>query len=256
MRERPPSAPPADQDDALDVDALRGDLVDAVRHRASKPSTPARATLAEVRFRVVTPCSAPVASGKIRRAFALEVRHQRQPSGTRGRRQRQPVQFVEVHAEHRRHRRQHRRAVERADQRQLSSGGVGEAGHDPLRVVRCGLTDRAHDTGGAQRDDAVAGFGAEAQRRRRVVARARAQHRAADVRPATRAGPAPSAARAAVPASPARAGRGGSCRSPRRSIRFRWRRCGRCAASPISVDPLSRQVSQSCGRHTAAVASA
>ncbi len=62
--------------------------------------------------------------------------------------------------------------------------------------------------------------------------------------------------RVAVRASPARAGRVGRRLPRRRSTRSRWRRCGRCAVAPTSVEPLSRHVSQSCGRHTAAVAAA
>jgi len=54
--------------------------------------------------------------GQVWRAFAVEEGHQYETFGTGGRRQREPVEFVEVHPEHGRDGGQHRSTVERADQ--------------------------------------------------------------------------------------------------------------------------------------------
>ena len=222
--------PAAHQDDAFDVDTLPRNLLDAVLIELSNPSTAARAILATVRFRAVIPCSAPAAFGRLGDRSPSRYGTSVSPPPC-GRRKRQPVQLFEIHAEHRRRCGKHRRSVEGADQRQLATCRIGEPGHDPFGVMRCGLSDGADHAGRAERDDAVAGLGTETQRRGGVVAGtgARASPRSPSVR-RCRAGRALSATWDAVPASPVRAARARMYRIRRRNIPFRWHRCGRCAA--------------------------
>ena len=127
----------------------------------------------------------------------------------------------------------------------------------PVGVVRGDVADGADHAGGAQRDDAVPRPGARARAPRPRCRRrpGRASHRSWSD-PRLRRDRAPAERRASRRASRARAGPVGSRRPRRRSSRCRWRRCGRCGVSATSDDPDSRHVSQSCGRHTAAVASA
>ncbi len=207
---------PAHQDDAIHVDAMRGDPVDAVGHRTEQALDGRASDIGGIEVSSGHTMQRARGLREVRRAFTLEVRHQRESPGTGLRRHRQPVQFVEVHTEHRGDGGKHRGAVERAHKRQLPSGGVRETGHDALGVVRRDVTDRAHDARRAERDDAVTRACAQPEGRARVVPGARAENRTRRrATPPLAKDPARRELRAAGPASPIRAGRVDSRRTPR-----------------------------------------
>ena len=121
------------------------------------------------------------------------------------------------------------RRVERAHEREVASGGVGEPGDDARRIGDRLVADRVHGARRPDRDGHVARAQPDAERPRHVVARARRRPSRPATRRRPRRGRAPPAPR---PTSPARrrrwrAGRRGSCPSPPTSSRCRTRRRGR-----------------------------
>ncbi len=151
------------------------------------------------------------------------------------------------------------RGVEGGDQRQVVTGRVGEARHGAARVGRRYVRDGEHRSGGSDGDDHIARSRADAEGRRHVVARARPQP-GSDVTPGPRScrrpptGPRTRGARRRARARP-RAGHDGSRRHAQRSNPCPRHRPGRSPARPAPA-PARRQVSQSCGRQTAATRSA
>jgi hypothetical protein len=74
---------------------------------------------------------------------------------------------------------EHPRAVERAYERQVVPGAVGESGYETAVVADRVGGDRGHDPRRSDRDDHIALFGAEAERRGRVVTEASPEYRSA-----------------------------------------------------------------------------
>ena len=122
--------------------------------------------------------------------------------------------------------------------------------------MRRNVADRADDARGTERDDAIARAGAQSEGRPGVVAGARPENRA----------------RRGLARRLRRTQHGGKIGPPAPHRQFeqveliaaglRREVAGSAGIAAVGaqigdvVEPLSRQVSQSCGRHTAAVASA
>ena len=162
----------ADQQDALDVHAQTLDQFKAVALRAQQ-------TLHERAGDVLSPgvrqrhaVQRRRGVRTVRRTLAVEVRHQRDASGTRFRGRGQFGQFVVAHAECGASGIGDARTVDRAGQRQPMSGAVGESGHRSGHVVGGHGGDGRGHARGAQRDAYVAHTHAQAQRRHGVVAAA------------------------------------------------------------------------------------
>ena len=220
----------------------------------SSPSTAARAEVRRGGGRQPQAVQRAGRVGPVRGALALEVGHEDEAVGARRGGERELGQLVVVDAEHPRGRVEHPGGVERARR----AAGSGRSRRRSRRRRRSGpppatVGDRAHDARGADRHDDVARLGPEPERGGGVVARARAEHRAGRGGPAGSAGAERPAARTA------------SCPSASRSRSSRYSPVGgRPVAGAARVaavgdqrverrcTPASRQVSQSCGRQTAA----
>ena len=129
----PPIRAAADQDHAIDLNALPAirSMQYAIEHGRPRlqpePRWPAAGSGSSLR----------VGRRRHRAGSAIarpRVGHDRQTPGADRRGECEPVEFVEVEAQHRGHRGQHGRAVERADQRQLPPRRIGEA-RDQARFV-------------------------------------------------------------------------------------------------------------------------
>ena len=141
------------------------------------------------------------------------------------------------------------RRVERAHEREVAAGGVGEPGDDAGRVGGRLVADRVHRARRPDRDRHVAGAEPDTERAGHVVAGARRDDRAAPLagdvaRPEHR--------RQRPPTSPGRrrrrrAGRGGSRPTPPTSSR-----CPDASPRSVTSRPVSWNVSQSCGSTTRA----
>ena len=110
-------------------------------------------------------------------ALAVQVREQGEAAGARSGVRGQGVEAVVVDAQQAGHGVGHLRGVQRADEGQVATGGVGEPGHRPGGVGGGLLAHRVDGARRAERDDHVARPHAEAQRGRHVVARARGDDR-------------------------------------------------------------------------------
>ena len=161
--------------------------------------------------------------------LAVEVGEQGEPAGPGGGREGETVELLVVDAEQPAHGVGHLRGVEGADQREVASGGVGEPGDDARgvrgrfvadAVDRARGPDRHHHVGGPQPDahragHVVAGPGADHGAVPLARRLDRPEHRRDDLRPVP------------LGVDEARAGRAGTCRSPRTSSRCPRRRPGR-----------------------------
>ena len=139
----------------------------------------------------VSPCSAPVASGRFGVRSPSRYGTSTSPSAPGRRGQRQPGQLGVVDAEHARGRVQHPGRVERADQRQVLAGGRGEAGDDAGRRRRSAWCSPPRPRPRCPSETTTSpGAGARARARRRRCRPAPGPSRTpSGVRPAASAGP-------------------------------------------------------------------
>ena len=163
------------------------------------------------------------------RPLAVEVREQREAAGPRPGGEREVVERAVVDAEQPAHGLRDLRRVERAHEREVAAGGIGEPGDDARRIGDRLVADREH---GARRPDRHGDVARCAARRRapppccRRCRERRPRRATRRRRRRARAPPAP------PPTSPGRrrrrrAGRGGTRPRPPTSSRCRTRRRGR-----------------------------